>query len=176
MQKFRRYNLIFGWVSFIVALVVYLLTIEPTVSLWDCGEFIASSYKLQVGHPPGAPLYLLMGRVFSLLASDTANVAKMYNAFSATVSAFTILFLFWTITHLLKKVFIKSEEDYTLNNYILILGSSFVGALAYTFPIPSGSLLWKERFTHSPRCLPQLYSGPYLSGRILQMKKMPTAG
>ncbi len=133
MQKFRKYNLILGWFSFLVALVVYLLTIEPTVSLWDCGEFIASSYKLQVGHPPGAPLYMLLGRVFSFFAGDTANVAKMYNAFSAMASAFTILFLFWTITHLLKKVFIKSEEDYTLNNYVLILGSAFVGALAYTF-------------------------------------------
>lgn len=133
MQKFRRYNLILGWLSFLVALVVYLLTIEATVSLWDCGEFIASSFKLQVGHPPGAPLFLLLGRVFSLLVSDTANVAKMYNAFSAIASAFTILFLFWTITHLLKKVFIKSEADFTLNNYILILGSALVGALAYTF-------------------------------------------
>lgn len=133
MLKFRKYNLILGWFSFFVALVVYLLTIEPTVSLWDCGEFIASSFKLQVGHPPGAPLYLLMGRVFSLFAGDTANVAKMYNALSATTSAFTILFLFWTITHLLKKIYIKSEADYTLNNYILILGSSLVGALAYTF-------------------------------------------
>ena len=116
-----------------MALIVYLLTIEPTVSLWDCGEFIASSYKLQVGHPPGAPLYMLVGRVFALFASDPANVAKMYNALSATTSAFTILFLFWTITHLLKKVYIKSEADFTLSNYILILGSSLVGALAYTF-------------------------------------------
>jgi hypothetical protein len=133
MQKFRKYNLILGWFSFFVALVVYLLTIEPTVSLWDCGEFIASSFKLQVGHPPGAPLYLLLGRVFALFANDTANVAKMYNAMSATTSAFTILFLFWTISHLLKKVYIKTEADFTPNNYILILGSSLIGALAYTF-------------------------------------------
>ncbi len=133
MHNFRKYNLILGWLSFFIALVVYLLTIEPSVSLWDCGEFIASSYKLQVGHPPGAPLFLLMGRLFSLFASDPANVAKMYNAFSATTSAFTILFLFWTISHLLKKIYIKSNADYTLNNYILILGSSLVGALAYTF-------------------------------------------
>ncbi|MDA3821163.1 MAG: DUF2723 domain-containing protein, partial [Bacteroidales bacterium] len=133
MNSFRRYNLIFGWLSFLIALIVYLLTIEPSVSLWDCGEFIASSYKLQVGHPPGAPLFMLMGRFFSLFVGDTANVAKMYNALSATSSAFTILFLFWTISHLLKKVFIKSQEDNNISNYILVLGSALVGSLAYTF-------------------------------------------
>ena len=133
MTPFRKYNLILGWFSFLVALIVYLLTIEPSVSLWDCGEFIASSYKLQIGHPPGAPLYMLIGRFFSLFAGDTATVARMYNALSAASSAFTILFLFWTISHLLKKVFIKNEKDYTLTNFILVLGSAFVGALAYTF-------------------------------------------
>ncbi len=133
MHKFRKYNLIFGWLSFFIALTVYLLTIEPTVSLWDCGEFIASSYKLQVGHPPGAPIFLLIGRVFALFASSPQTVALMYNAMSAASSAFTILFLFWTITHLLKKIYIKKEADYTLTNYIQILGSAFIGALAYTF-------------------------------------------
>lgn len=133
MNNFRKYNLLFGWLSFLVALIVYLLTIEPSVSLWDCGEFIASSYKLQVGHPPGAPLFMILGRFFSLFTSNTENVAKMYNSLSAISSAFTILFLFWTISHLLKKIFIKSEEDYTPTNYVLILGSSLVGALAYTF-------------------------------------------
>lgn len=133
MNTFRKYNLIFGWASFLIALIVYLLTIEPSLSLWDCGEFIASSYKLQVGHPPGAPIYLIIGRIFSLFASDPANIAKMYNVFSASVSAFTILFLFWTISHLVKKIFIKSEKDYTLSNLVVVLGSAFVGALAYTF-------------------------------------------
>ncbi|MEX0987101.1 MAG: DUF2723 domain-containing protein [Bacteroidales bacterium] len=133
MNNFRKYNLILGWFSFLTALTVYLLTIEPSVSLWDCGEFIASSYKLQVGHPPGAPLYMILGRFFALFAGDTANVARMYNALSAASSAFTILFLFWTISHLVKKIFIKTDEDHTVTNYILILGSSLVGALAYTF-------------------------------------------
>jgi len=123
-MKFKQQNLILGWASFFIALIVYLLTLEPTVSLWDCGEFIASSYKLQVGHPPGAPLFMMIGRVFSLFASDTDQVAKMINAVSAFASAFTILFLFWTISHLLKKM--------KLNN-ILILGGAFVGAMAYTF-------------------------------------------
>lgn len=133
MNSFKRYNLILGWLSFLIALIVYLITIEPSVSLWDCGEFIASSYKLQIGHPPGAPLYMLLGRFFALFTSDTANVAKMYNAVSAASSAFTILFLFWTISHLLKKIFIKTEEDNNFTNYILVLGSALVGALAYAF-------------------------------------------
>ncbi|MCF8345881.1 MAG: DUF2723 domain-containing protein, partial [Bacteroidales bacterium] len=133
MTNFRRYNLVLGWFSFLIALIVYMLTIEPSVSLWDCGEFIASSYKLQIGHPPGAPLYMLLGRVFSLFASDPANVAKMYNALSAASSAFTILFLYWTIAHLLRKIFIKTEGDHHLTHYILVMGSAFIGAMAYTF-------------------------------------------
>jgi hypothetical protein len=133
MHHFRRYNLFLGWFSFLIALIVYLLTIEPSVSLWDCGEFIASSYKLQIGHPPGAPLYMILGRVFSLFASDPANVARMYNALSAFSSAFTILFLYWTIAHLLKKIFIKNESDHHITHYILVMGSAFIGAMAYTF-------------------------------------------
>jgi len=122
-----------GWASFAIALLVYLLTLEPTVSLWDCGEFIASSYKLQVGHPPGAPLFMILGRVGSLLTSNPEKVAMMINAVSALASAFTILFLFWTISHLLKKIFLDSEEKFTLANKVVVLGASFVGAMAYTF-------------------------------------------
>ena len=133
MKPFRKYNLIFGWLSFAIAMTVYMLTLEPTVSLWDCGEFIASSYKLQVGHPPGAPLYMLLGRMFSLFAGDTTRVAFMYNMLSAASSAFTILFLYWTITHLLKKIYIKKEEDHTFTNLAVVMGSAFVGAMAYTF-------------------------------------------
>ena len=126
-------NLLMGWVSFAIALLVYLLTLEPTVSLWDCGEFIASSYKLQVGHPPGAPLFMLLGRIFSLFTSDTGKVAMLINAVSAFASAFTILFLFWTISHLLKKVFHDASGKVSNANMIVILGGSFVGAMAYTF-------------------------------------------
>jgi len=132
-MHFKRLNLLLGWTSFFIALVVYLLTLEPTVSLWDCGEFIASSYKLQVGHPPGAPLFLMIGRVFSLFTSDTDQVAKMINAVSAFASAFTILFLFWTISHLLKKMMVDNGQEITLPGRIIILGGSFVGAMAYTF-------------------------------------------
>ena len=132
-MSFKRINLLLGWVSFAIALVVYLLTLEPTVSLWDCGEFIASSFKLQVGHPPGAPLFLILGRAFSLITSDPDQVAKMINSVSAFASAFTIMFLFWTISHLLKKMLMASGEAPSLHTMILISGGSFVGAMAYTF-------------------------------------------
>lgn len=132
-MNFKKTNLILGWISFAIALTVYLLTLEPTVSLWDCGEFIASSYKLQVGHAPGAPLFMIIGRVFSLFTSDTAKVAMMINAVSAFASAFTILFLFWTISHLLKKILFSGSDKASRADMILVLGASFVGAMAYTF-------------------------------------------
>ncbi len=132
-MEFRKLNLLLGWISFAIALIVYLLTLEPTVSLWDCGEFIASSYKLQVGHPPGAPLFLMIGRIFSLFTSDTDKVAMMINSVSAFASAFTILFLFWTISHLLKKIFMDASEEASVADRIVVLGGSFVGAMAYTF-------------------------------------------
>ncbi len=132
-MQFKKINLLLGWISFAIALFVYLLTLEPTVSLWDCGEFIASAYKLQVGHPPGAPLYMILGRVFSIFTSDTGKVAMMINAVSAFASAFTILFLFWTISHLLKKVYFNASSKASTANMIIVLGGSFVGAMAYTF-------------------------------------------
>lgn len=110
-MNFKKINLLLGWLSFAIALIVYLLTLEPTVSMWDCGEFIASSYKLQVGHPPGAPLFMLIGRVFALFTSNPEKVAMMINAVSAFASAFTIMFLFWTISHLLKKMVIVPNGE-----------------------------------------------------------------
>ena len=133
MKRFRLLNNIFGWVAFAVAAITYLLTIEPTASFWDCPEFISTAYKLDVGHPPGSPFFMLMGRFFTLFASDATMVAKMVNSMTALLSAFTILFLFWTITHIARKVVIKSEADYTTANIIGILASGMVGALAYTF-------------------------------------------
>lgn len=133
MKNFNFYNSITGWLAFFVASVVYLLTIEPTASFWDCGEFIAAAYKLEVGHPPGAPFFLLLGRFFSLFASDPSKVAMMINALSAIASAFTILFLFWTITHLSRKLLLKNGEVPDNGQIIAILGSGFVGAMAYTF-------------------------------------------
>lgn len=132
MEKFKTINRITGWVVFLIAATVYLLTIEPTTSFWDCGEFIATAFKLEVGHPPGAPLFMIIARVFSLFAGDVTNVAMMVNAMSGLASAFTILFLYWSIVHLAKKMF-PNNEELSLGQTIAIIGSGVVGALAYTF-------------------------------------------
>ena len=132
MRTYRFYNNIIGWITFFIAAIVYLLTIEPSVSFWDCGEFIASAYRLEVGHPPGAPFFMILGRFFTLFGGGAENAAKMVNVLSALASAFTILFLFWTITHFARKIIIK-DNDYSTGNILTIIGSGFVGALAYTF-------------------------------------------
>jgi len=133
MDNFRRYNLILGWSVFLVSLVVYLLTMEPTASFWDCGEFIATAYKMEVGHPPGAPFFMILGRFFTLFAGgNIAKVAVTMNILSATASAFTILFLFWTLSHLIRKFFPR-EEWTSPRAMITIFGSAVVGSLAYTF-------------------------------------------
>ena len=132
MKKFKIVNRITGWVVFLIAAVTYLMTIEPTTSFWDCGEFIATAYKLQVGHPPGAPLFMIIARVFTLFGGAPENAAMMVNAMSGLASAFTILFLFWSITHLAKKMF-PSESELTTGQLIAIIGSGLVGALTYTF-------------------------------------------
>ncbi len=133
-KKYRKINNITGWVVFLIAAFTYLSTIEPTTSFWDCGEFIASAYKQEVGHPPGAPLFMIAAKVASLLSfGDVTQVAKWINSLSALASAFTILFLFWTITYFADKIVQKSHEKYSLNNLIAVMGSGAVGALAYTF-------------------------------------------
>jgi hypothetical protein len=125
MTNYKLINNITGWVVFAVAAVVYLLTIEPTASFWDCGEFITSAYKLEVGHPPGAPFFMLVGNLFTQFAGDPSQVALMVNSMSALMSAFTILFLFWTITHLTRKLLLSSG-DRQLNNgqVIAVIGSA----------------------------------------------------
>jgi uncharacterized membrane protein YsdA (DUF1294 family) len=133
MKNFKLLNIITGWAVFLVAAIVYLLTIEPTASFWDCGEFISTAYKLEVGHPPGAPFFMLLGRFFTLFSGGPENAAISVNILSAMASAFTILFLFWTITHLAKKIINKTSETLSKANVIAILGSGIVGALAYTF-------------------------------------------
>ncbi len=132
MRLYTRLNLLLGWLTFFISATVYVMTIEPTASFWDCGEFISTSYKLLVGHPPGAPLFMILGRFFTLFAPDKGSVAVMINIMSALASAFTILFLFWTITHLAKKIFI-SEEEPPIWKTMTVMGSGLVGALAYTF-------------------------------------------
>jgi len=131
MKKYTLYNNVFGWVVFLISAVVYLLTIEPTVSFWDCGEFIATSYKFEVGHPPGAPLFMIVGRIFTLFGGP-ADAAKLVNAMSALASAFTIMFLFWTITHLARKL-VANGENISMGQTIAIISSGVVGSLAYTF-------------------------------------------
>tara|TARA_R110001632_G_scaffold199060_2_gene321444 strand:+ start:10196 stop:13306 length:3111 start_codon:yes stop_codon:yes gene_type:complete len=131
-ENFKKWNLILGWGTFAIALITYSLTLEPTVSAWDCGEYISTSVKLEVGHPPGAPLFQMLGAFFAMFTTDVAEIAKMVNFMSALASAFTILFMFWTITNLAKKLAKKSGEIIE-GSSIAILGSSLVGSLAYTF-------------------------------------------
>ncbi len=133
MRKYKLTNNVLGWIVFAIASIVYLMTIEPTASFWDCGEFISSAYKLEVGHPPGAPFFMLTANLFTQLASDVANVAKMVNIMSALFSGLTILFLFWSITHLARKIMIPEGEEIPTGKLITIMGSGLVGALAYTF-------------------------------------------
>jgi len=133
LENFKKLNITLGWLVFAIATTVYFLTLEPTASFWDCGEYIATSVKLQVGHPPGAPLFQLVGNFMSQFAfGDVSRQALMVNAVSALSSSFTILFLFWTITYLAKKLALKSGE-LTSGKAMAILGSGAVGALAYTF-------------------------------------------
>ena len=134
MKQYKKLNNVFGWLAFAIAMFTYGSTIEPTASFWDCGEFIATAYKLQIGHHPGAPFFMILGRVATLFAfGDTEQVAMMMNMLSALMSALSILFLFWTITHLAKKIFVKGNEEISTGNLIAILGSGLVGSLAYTF-------------------------------------------
>ncbi len=133
MNYFRKCNLLFGWLTFAIAAIVYLMTMEPTASLWDCAEFIATSYKLEVGHPPGAPLFMMISRFFSMFAPDKESVALMVNAMSALASAFTILFLFWTITHLARRIYGKGESELSKGQVWTVIGAGLIGALAYTF-------------------------------------------
>ena len=129
---YKKCNIITGWIVFIVALITYTLTLEPTVSAWDCGEYISTSVKLEVGHPPGAPLFQMLGAFFAMFTSEASQIAKMVNFMSALSSALTILFMFWTITNLVKKL-IKKDEEFISSTAIAVLGSGIVGSLAYTF-------------------------------------------
>ncbi|WP_165734273.1 DUF2723 domain-containing protein [Polaribacter sp. 20A6] len=130
--NFKKWDIILGWATFVIALITYYLTLEPTVSAWDCGEYISTSVKLEVGHPPGAPLFQMLGAFFAMFTTDITHIAKMVNFMSALASAFTILFMFWTISNLALKLALKNGEG-SEGKYIAILGSSVVGALAYTF-------------------------------------------
>ena len=133
MGKYKLINNVLGWVVFLIASTVYLMTMEPTASFWDCGEFISSAYKLEVGHPPGAPFFMLTANLFTQFASDPSKVAVMVNTMSALFSGLTILFLFWSITHLARKII--------------------------RLAILSGLAPWRARYMLILPCLPPWYSG-----------------
>ena len=133
MKKFRLVDNIMGWLAFAIAAFVYCSTIEPTASFWDCPEFISTGYKLEIGHPPGAPFFMLTANLFSQFASDPSQVALMVNMMSALLSAATILFLFWTVSHLVRRLLIKDWSELTPSKLIAIEASAMVGALIYTF-------------------------------------------
>ena len=134
MTSFKRWNNIVGWAVFAIAALVYLMTMEPVSSLWDCSEFIATSYKLEVGHPPGAPLFMMLARLATLFAAGNPDFVGMaVNGMNSIASAFCILFLFWTITHLARRLVTRDGSQLTRANVWAILGAGIVGALAYTF-------------------------------------------
>lgn len=132
MKKYNLYNNILGWVCFVVAAVTYLLTLEPTASFWDCPEFISQGYKLEVGHPPGNPIFMLAARFFVNFAfGDISKVALMVNIMSALLSAATILLLFWTVTHLVRRLIVRDDAtEIPLVKMLVIFGSGLCGALA----------------------------------------------
>lgn len=133
-MNYNKINNLFGWIAFLIASITYILTLEPSASFWDCGEFIACIYRMQVAHQPGAPLFTMIGKAFSLLSfGNVHKVAYWTNMASALASGATILFLFWSITALAKKILIKTKEDLNATNLVLIIGAGLVGALAYTW-------------------------------------------
>jgi hypothetical protein len=134
VKNYRLINNIAGWLAFAVAAFTYIMTIEPTTSLWDCSEFISSAFRLEVGHPPGNPVFMIMARFFTLFAGgNVSKVAAMVNSMSALASAFAVLFLFWSVTHLAKKILLKNENQYTPGRIIAVMSAGFVGSMAYCF-------------------------------------------
>ncbi len=133
-SQYKRLNLLTGWVVFLIAATVYLLTLEPTASFWDCGEYIACAWGLESGHPPGAPFFMILGRVFGLLSfGNNENVAWLINCMSGLASAATVMFLFWTITHLAKKIILRYGHDFSQTRMVLVMVAGMCGALTYAF-------------------------------------------
>jgi len=131
-MNFKKFNALIGWIVFAIATSVYLMTMESTASLWDCGEYITAAYKLEVGHPPGAPLFMVLGRLFSFFAAPE-SVALWINALSAISSSLTILFMFWSMSLLLKKLVLTQKGTLNTADGIMVLSASSIAALAYTF-------------------------------------------
>ena len=148
-MRYKTVNNLIGWIAFAIAAFVYCSTIEPSASYWDCPEFISSAFKLEVGHPPGAPVFMITANLFTQFAKDVSHVAMMVNTMSALLSAVCILFLFWTITDLSRKLIVKDDENPTLSQTITLSATH------------SGSVPWKERFTHTLQCVRLSCSGSY---------------
>ena len=133
MNDFKKVNLTIGWLTFALSAIVYTLTMEPSASLWDCGEFITTSYKMEIGHPPGAPLFMMINRFFTMFAPDVSFVAPLVNFAAVMASSLTVMFLYWTIAHLALKLMDKTRETAKAKDSILVYGSAFVGAMSYAF-------------------------------------------
>lgn len=140
MKQYKLVNNLLGWLTFAIAAFTYCMTVEPTASFWDCPEFITTAYKLEVGHPPGAPFFMLTANFFTQFTNDPAQVAFCVNIMSALLSALCILFLFWTITHLTRMILTDGKNEVSLAQTIVIMGSGLAGALAYT---------WSDTFWYS---------------------------
>ena len=176
MKQYRLVDTILGWVAFVIAAFTYVSTIEPTASFWDCPEFITTGYKLEIGHPPGAPFFMLTANLFSHFASDPSQVARMVNTMSALLSAATILFLFWTITHLVRKLIVKDWSELTVAKMIVIEASGMVGALIYTWSDTFWfSAVEGEVYAYSSPS-PPWCSGSSSSGKITPTSHMLTVG
>lgn len=177
MTFFKRWNNIVGWTVFAIAAVVYLMTMEPVSSLWDCSEFIATSYKLEVGHPPGAPLFMMLARLATLFAFGNPDYVGMaVNAMNSLASAFCILFLFWTITHLARRLATRSGAELTPARTWAILGAGAVGAWPTPSPTPSGSRPSRARSTPSRLCSRHWSYGSCSNGRSRPTSLTPRAG
>lgn len=177
MKQYTKFNNISGWAVFAIAAWVFLSTIEMTGSFWDCGEFIAAAYKLQIGHPPGAPLFLMLSRIMTLFAgSDLQSIPIMVNAFSALMSAFAVLFTFWTITAIARKiVFVKNQEP-SLAQILTVVASGVVGAMAFTFT----DSFWFSAVEGEVYATSQFFTcivvWAVLNGKMLQTKNTVSAG
>src|ERR1700744_4196754 len=133
-MQYKKINNLLGWLCFVIASLVYISTLEPSVSFWDCGEFISCAYRLQVAHQPGYPLFAMLGKFFSLLSmGNNAKVPYFTNMGSALASGATIMFLFWTITALAKKMLVKGQEQPEKSKLILVMGAGLAGALAFAY-------------------------------------------
>ena len=177
-MQYKKINNLLGWLCFGIASITYILTLEPSVSFWDCGEFISCAYRLQVAHQPGYPLFAMLGKAFSLLSfGNNAKVPYFTNMMSAIASGATVMFLFWTITALAKKMLAKATDQMVeQGTLLLIMGAGLVGALAFTFRTLFGSRRLKPLCLLFRRFVQHWFSGLFLSGMPTPTNPAPTAG